>query len=64
MIAVNKGMGVFFDGDVSELLNEYVNIVSGLYKILAKEYETSKVKKGILSITMDALNDNLKEAKS
>lgn len=64
MIAVNKGMGVFFGGDVSELLNEYVNIVSGLYKILAKEYETNKVKKGILSITMDALNDNLKEAKS
>lgn len=64
MIAVNKGMGVFFDGDVSELLNEYVNIVSGLYKILAKEYETNKVKKGILSITMDVLNDNLKEAKS
>lgn len=61
MIAVSKGMGVFFDGNVSELLNEYANIVSGLYKILAKEYETNKVKKGILNITMDVLSGDLKE---
>lgn len=27
MIAASKGMGVFFDGDTSELLDDYTNIL-------------------------------------
>lgn len=62
MIAVNKGMGVFFDGETSDLLDDYVNIVEGLHEALAEKYEELRVKKVILSITMDVLSGNLKEA--
>ena len=62
MIAVSKGMGVFFDGETSDLLDDYTNIVEGLYGTLAEKYEELRVKKVILSITMDVLSGNLKEA--
>lgn len=62
MIAVSKGMGVFFDGETGDLLDDYVNIVEGLREALAEKYEELRVKKVILSITMDALSSNLKEA--
>ena len=39
MIAVSKGMGVFFDGETSDLLDDYVNIVEGLHEALAEKYE-------------------------
>ena len=62
MIAASKGMGIFFDGNVSELLDDYTNIVEGLHEALAEKYEAHRVKKVILSITMDVLSGNLKEA--
>lgn len=62
MIAVSKGMGVFFDGETSDLLDDYVHIVGGLYEALTEKYEELRVKKVILSITMDVLGGNLKEA--
>ena len=55
-------MGIFFDGNVSELLDDYTNIVEGLHEALAEKYEELRVKKVILSITMDVLSGNLKEA--
>lgn len=61
MIAASKGMGVFFDGETSDLLDDYVNIVEGLREALAEKYEELRVKKVILSITMDVLSGNLKE---
>ena len=61
MIATSKGMGVFFDGETSDLLGDYVNIVEGLHEALAEKYEELRVKKAILSITMDVLSGNLKE---
>lgn len=61
MIAVSKGMGIFFDGNVSELLDDYANIVGGLCEALAEKYEAHRVKKVILSMTMDVLSGNLKE---
>lgn len=61
MIAASKGMGIFFDGNVSELLDDYTNIVEGLHEALAEKYEELRVKKAILSITMDVLSGNLKE---
>lgn len=62
MIAASKGMGVFFDGETSDLLDDYANIVEGLHETLAEKYEELRVKKVILSITMDVLSGNLKEA--
>lgn len=62
MIAVSKGMGIFFDGETSDLLDDYANIVEGLHEALAEKYEELRVKKVILSITMDVLSGNLKEA--
>lgn len=62
MMAASKGMGVFFDGEASDLLDDYANIVEGLYEALAEKYEELRVKKVILSITMDVLSGNLKEA--
>ena len=62
MIAVSKGMGIFFDGEISDLLDDYANIVEGLHEALAEKYEELRVKKVILSITMDVLSGNLKEA--
>ncbi len=62
MIAVSKGMGIFFDGETSDLLDDYANIVEGLHEALAEKYEELRVKKAILSITMDVLSGNLKEA--
>lgn len=62
MIAVSKGMGVFFDGETSDLLDDYANIVEGLHEALAEKYEAHRVKKVILSMTMDVLSGNLKEA--
>lgn len=62
MIAASKGMGVFFDGETSDLLDDYANIVEGLHEALAEKYEELRVKKVILSITMDVLSSNLKEA--
>lgn len=62
MIAVSKGMGIFFDGRTSDLLDDYANIVEGLHEALAEKYEAHRVKKVILSITMDVLSGNLKEA--
>lgn len=62
MIAASKGMGVFFDGETSDLLDDYANIVEGLHEALAEKYEELRVKKVILSITMDVLSGNLKEA--
>lgn len=62
MIAASKGMGVFFDGETSDLLDDYVNVVEGLYEALAEKYEEFRVKKVILSMIMDVLSDNLKEA--
>lgn len=62
MIAASKGMGVFFDGETSDLLDDYANIVEGLHEALAEKYEELRVKKIILSITMDVLSSNLKEA--
>lgn len=61
MIAASKGMGVFFDGETSDLLDDYVNVVEGLYEALAEKYEAHRVKKVILSMTMDVLSGNLKE---
>lgn len=61
MIAASKGMGVFFDGETSDLLDDYANIVEGLHEALAEKYEELRVKKVILSITMDVLSGNLKE---
>lgn len=61
MIAVSKGMGVFFDGETTDLLYDYVNVVEGLYEALAEKYEAHRVKKAILSMTMDVLSGNLKE---
>ena len=61
MIAASKGMGVFFDGETSDLLDDYVNVVEGLYEALAEKYEELRVKKVILSITMDVLSGNSKE---
>lgn len=61
MIAASKGMGVFFDGETSDLLDDYTNIVEGLHEALAEKYEKLRVKKVILSITMDALSGNLKK---
>ena len=61
MIAVSKGMGVFFDGETSDLLDDYANIVEGLHEALAEKYEELRVKKVILSITMDVLSGNSKE---
>lgn len=61
MIAASKGMGVFFDGETSDLLDDYTNIVEGLYEALAEKYEEHRVKKVILSITLDVLSGNLKE---
>lgn len=62
MIAASKGMGVFFDGETSDLLDDYTNIVEGLHEALTEKYEELRVKKVILSITMDVLSGNLKEA--
>lgn len=62
MIAVSKGMGIFFDGETSDLLDDYVNVVEGLYEALEEKYEEHRVKKVILSMTMDVLSGNLKEA--
>lgn len=62
MIAASKGMGVFFDGETSDLLDDYVNAMEGLYDALAEKCEAHQVKKVILSITMDVLSGNLKEA--
>lgn len=62
MIAASKGMGVFFDGETSDLLDDYANVVEGLHEALAEKYEELRVKKVILSITMDVLSSNLKEA--
>ena len=62
MIAASKGMGIFFDGRTSDLLDDYANIVEGLHEALAEKYEAHRVKKVILSITMDVLSGNLKEA--
>ena len=62
MIEVSEGMGVFFDGETSDLLDDYANIVEGLHEALAEKYEELRVKKVILSITMDVLSGNLKEA--
>ena len=62
MIAASKGMSVFFDGETSDLLDDYANIVEGLHEALAEKYEELRVKKVILSITMDVLSGNLKEA--
>ena len=62
MIAASKGMGVFFDGETSDLLDDYATIVEGLHEALAEKYEELRVKKVILSITMDVLSSNLKEA--
>ena len=62
MIAASKGMGIFFDGETSDLLDDYANIVEGLHEALAEKYEELRVKKVILSITMDVLSGNLKEA--
>lgn len=56
MMAVSKGMGVFFDGETSDLLDDYANIVEGLYEALAEKYEARRVKEAILSITMDVLS--------
>lgn len=56
MIAASKGMGVFFDGETSDLLDDYTNIVEGLHEALAEKYEARRVKKAILSITMDVLS--------
>ena len=61
MIAASKGMGVFFDGETSDLLDDYANIVEGLHEALAEKYEELRVKKVILSITMDVLSGNSKE---
>mgnify|MGYP001024690606 CR=1 FL=1 len=61
MIAVSKGMGVFFDGETTDLLYDYINVVEGLYEVLAEKYEAHRVKKTILSMTMDVLSGNLKE---
>ena len=61
MIAVSKGMGIFFDGETSDLLDDYANIVEGLYEALAEKYGAHRVKKVILSITMDVLSGNLKK---
>lgn len=61
MIAASKGMGVFFDGETSDLLDDYVNVVEGLYEALTEKYEAHRVKKVILSMTMDVLSGNLKE---
>lgn len=62
MIVASKGMGVFFDGETSDLLDDYTNIVEGLHEALAEKYEEHRVKKVILSMTMDVLSGNLKEA--
>lgn len=62
MIVASKGMGVFFDGETSDLLDDYVNVVEGLYGALTGKYEAHRVKKAILSITLDVLSGNLKEA--
>lgn len=56
MIAVSEGMDVFFDGETSDLLEDYVNAMEGLYDALAEKYEAHRVKKAILSITMDVLS--------
>ena len=61
MIAASKGIGVFFDGETSDLLDDYANIVEGLHEALAEKYEELRVKKVIISITMDVLSGNLKE---
>lgn len=55
MIAVSKGMGIFFDRETSDLLDDYVNVVEGLYEALAEKYEAHRVKKIILSVTLDVL---------
>lgn len=60
MIAAIKGMGVFFDGEVSDLLDDYVKIVEGLHEALAEKYEELQVKGIILSATMDVLSGDLK----
>lgn len=62
MIAASKGMGVFFDGETSDLLDDYIKIVEGLHEALTEKYEELRVKKVILSMTMDVLSGNLKEA--
>lgn len=36
MIAVSEGMDVFFDGETSDLLDDYVNVVEGLYEALTE----------------------------
>lgn len=61
MIAASKGMGVFFDGETSDLLDDYTNIAGGLHEALAEKYEAHRAKKVILSITVDVLSGNLKE---
>lgn len=62
MIAASKGVGVFFDGETSDLLDDYIKIVEGLHEALTEKYEELRVKKVILNMTMDVLSGNLKEA--
>lgn len=60
MTAANKGTGVFFDEETGDLLDDYVNVVEGLYEALAEKYEELQVKGIILSATMDVLSGDLK----
>ena len=60
MIAVSRGMGVFFDEETGDLLDDYADVVESLYEVLAEKYEELQVKGIILSATMDVLSGDLK----